>query len=253
MRKPNSPATQAAIELVSKAKSESEQSERNLAAQSALNMAESLKDAKKTGLKRATQVKKNASGMKGYTGYAIRTDEEARAAEEEAHGPRNWRTAEEFADLRYNQQELPLAARQRAAADESRRNRLSRAEAGAWRGRTQAKVGNLIDLTDEEDDSRRPSRSQSTKDLPVIQETAAEVMASAMKLLVSPDTLAREVLGVASAEHEQRQQIAGLSAEQEQISDANTAKKGVSVSSDLGAKQVAKTAVEESESGDEVL
>ena len=175
VRKPNSPTTQAAIELVSKAKSESEQSERNLAAQSALNMAESLKDAKKTSLKRVPQVKKNASGMKGYTGYAIRTDEEARAAEEEAHGPRNWRTAEEFADLRYNQQELPLAARQRAAVDESRRNRLSRAEAGAWRGRTQAKVGNLIDLTDEEDDSRRPSRSQSTKDLPVIQETAAEV------------------------------------------------------------------------------
>ena len=90
VRKQNSPGAQAAIESVSKAESESEQSELNLAAQSALNMAESLKDAKITRRKQASQVKKNASGLSGYTGYAICTDEEAQAAEAASNGPRNW-------------------------------------------------------------------------------------------------------------------------------------------------------------------
>ena len=249
VRKQDSPGAQAAIESVSKAESESEQSELNLATQSALNMAESLQDAKITKRKQASQVKKNASGLSGYTGYAICTDAEAQAAEEASNGPRNWRTNTEFADLRYKQRELTQSAALQQSGD-GRQARAARADAVAWRRQTKAKgdvakKDSLIDLTDEDDESMRPSRSQSTKDLPGIQETAEEVISMAMESLVSPDTLEREVLGVANGKPVQGQPI-------EQIVDANAAKGAAAVNSDVGAKQVANMSVEASESEDEV-
>jgi len=88
---------------------------------------------------------------------------------------------------------------------------------------------------------------------PVIQETAEEVTALAMESLVSPDTLAREVVGVTNAEYEQSRPIAGLGEEHERASDTNAAKGVMVVNSSAGARQVAKTSVEESESEDEVL
>jgi hypothetical protein len=87
----------------------------------------------------------------------------------------------------------------------------------------------------------------------VIQETAEEVTALAMESLVSPDTLAREVVGVTNAEYEQSRPIAGLGEEQERASDTSAEKGVMVVNSSAGAKQVAKTSVEESESEDEVL
>ena len=52
---------------------------------------------------------------------------------------------------------------------------------------------------------------------------------------------------------QQSRPIAGLGEEQERASDTNAAKGVMVVNSSAGARQVAKTPVEESESGDEVL
>ena len=135
-------------------------------------------------------------------------------------------------------------ARKYPLSQRSQEQRAARDRRPELRGST---CEQSIDLT------ASPEAPISTEDLLFIQETAEEVTALAMESLVSPDTLTREVSGVTNAEYEQSRPIAGLSEEQERTSEANAAKGVMTVNSDAGAKRVAKTSVDESESGDEVL
>ena len=62
-----------------------------------------------------------------------------------------------------------------------------------------AEEKNRIDLTSEDSDPDEVSGSQSKARLPVIQETAEDVVAMTMEALVSPDTLQRQVSSDAEA------------------------------------------------------
>ena len=147
-------------------------------------MAESLRQAEDINRQKR---KKNMSGLKGHTGYALLNEAERKAAEEAASKPKLWCTQAQFAALRFAQRELPTSDAQRLVRA-TQADKLDRELRVAARTRSGSEV---IDLTDDEGDAEQPSRSQSRASvqvMPVIPETVVEVTA-----WVSPTTLELEV------------------------------------------------------------